>query len=59
MRKSISLADAAGMIGDGASLVIGGFMGVGSPYRMIAELVRQGRTRLIVPANVPDMVVGG
>lgn len=31
--------------------MIGGFMGVGSPHRVIAELVRQGRKDLTVIAN--------
>jgi acetate CoA/acetoacetate CoA-transferase alpha subunit len=39
------------MIPDGASLMIGGFMGVGSPHRIIDELVRQGRKDLTVIAN--------
>jgi len=39
------------MIPDGASLMIGGFMGVGSPHRMIDELVRQGKKNLTVIAN--------
>jgi len=39
------------MIPDGASLMIGGFMGVGSPKRLIDELVRQGKRNLTVIAN--------
>jgi acetate CoA/acetoacetate CoA-transferase alpha subunit len=39
------------MMPDGASLMIGGFMGVGSPHRLIGELVRQGRKDLTVIAN--------
>jgi acetate CoA/acetoacetate CoA-transferase alpha subunit len=39
------------MIPDGASILIGGFMGVGSPHRIIAEMVRQGRKSLSVIAN--------
>ena len=31
------------MIPNGASLLIGGFMGVGSPLRVIDEIVRQGK----------------
>jgi acetate CoA/acetoacetate CoA-transferase alpha subunit len=31
--------------------MIGGFMGVGSPHRIIAELVRQGRKNLTIIAN--------
>jgi acetate CoA/acetoacetate CoA-transferase alpha subunit len=51
MRKTIGLAAAVEMIPDGASLMIGGFMGVGSPHRLIGELVRQGRKNLTVIAN--------
>jgi len=51
MNKAISVARAVEMIPDGASLLIGGFMGVGSPHRIIEELVRQGRKRLMVIAN--------
>jgi acetate CoA/acetoacetate CoA-transferase alpha subunit len=51
MHKAIGLEDAAGKIRDGASLLIGGFMGVGSPHRLIGELVRQGRKNLTVIAN--------
>lgn len=39
------------MIPCGASLMIGGFMGVGSPTRLIDELLRQGKRNLTVIAN--------
>ena len=42
---------AAVMIPDGASLMIGGFMAVGTPERLIDELVRQGKRNLAVIAN--------
>ena len=51
MHKAIGLAAAVELIPDGASLMIGGFMGVGSPHRLIDELVRQGRKDLTVIAN--------
>lgn len=51
MQKAITVANAVEIIPDGASLMIGGFMGVGSPHRLIAELVRQGRKNLTVIAN--------
>lgn len=51
MHKIIGLAAAVEKIPDGASLMIGGFMGSGSPHRLIAELVRQGRRNLTVIAN--------
>ena len=49
--KATSCKSAVEMIPDGASLMIGGFMGVGSPHRIIEELVRQGRKNLTVIAN--------
>ena len=51
MNKTIGLTAAVEMIPDGASLMIGGFMGIGSPHRLIGELVRQGRKDLTVIAN--------
>jgi acetate CoA/acetoacetate CoA-transferase alpha subunit len=49
--KSVSVADAVAMIPDGASLMIGGFMAVGTPERVIDEIVRQGKRNLTVIAN--------
>jgi acetate CoA/acetoacetate CoA-transferase alpha subunit len=49
--KTVPVQDAVAMIPDGASLMIGGFMGVGTPERVIDELVRQGKRDLMVIAN--------
>ena len=49
--KTIALEDAVALIPDGASLMIGGFMAVGTPERLIDELVRQGKCNLTVIAN--------
>ena len=49
--QSISLQDAVAKIPDGASLLIGGFMGVGTPERIVDEIVRQGKRDLTVIAN--------
>ena len=49
--KTLSVEDAVARIPDGASLMIGGFMGVGTPERIVDELVRQGRRNLTVIAN--------
>jgi acetate CoA/acetoacetate CoA-transferase alpha subunit len=49
--KTVSVQDAVAMIPDGATLMIGGFMAVGSPERVIDELVRQGKRDLTVIAN--------
>jgi acetate CoA/acetoacetate CoA-transferase alpha subunit len=51
MRTSISAAAAAKLIPDGASVMIGGFMGVGSPHRIIAALVARGAKNLTIIAN--------
>lgn len=49
--KTISLSEAIAMIPDGASLMIGGFMGVGTPERVVDEIVRQKKRDLSVIAN--------
>ena len=49
--QTVSVKDAVAMIPDGATLMIGGFMGVGTPERLIDELVRQGKRDLTVIAN--------
>src|SRR5436309_774645 len=49
--RAVSLQQAVGMIQDGASVMIGGFMAVGTPERAIDEMVRQNRRDLIVIAN--------
>ena len=46
--KTIPLEQAVAMIPDGASVMIGGFMGVGTPERVVDELVRQGKRDLTV-----------
>ena len=45
------LEDVVARIPNGASLMIGGFMGVGTPERLMDELVRQGKRDLTVIAN--------
>jgi acetate CoA/acetoacetate CoA-transferase alpha subunit len=49
--KTIHLHDAVGLIPDGATLMVGGFMAVGTPERLIDEIVRQGKRGLTVIAN--------
>ena len=49
--KTVAVAEAVSLIPDGATLMIGGFMGVGTPERLIDELVRQGKRNLTVIAN--------
>jgi len=49
--KTISLEQSVAMIPDGASLMIGGFMAVGTAERVIDEIVRQNKRSLTVIAN--------
>jgi len=49
--KTITLQDAVTMIPAGATLMIGGFMGVGTPEPLVDELVRQHKEDLTVIAN--------
>jgi acetate CoA/acetoacetate CoA-transferase alpha subunit len=51
LMRTISVKDAVAMIPEGAVLMIGGFMGVGTPERLVDELVRQGKRDLTVIAN--------
>src|SRR3954463_2977467 len=51
MTKTIKVAEAVARIPDGASLMIGGFMAVGTPLRLIEEIVRQGKKDLTIIAN--------
>ena len=51
MRKVGKVSEAGAAIPDGAVLMIGGFMGAGTPPRLIDELVRQGKRELTVIAN--------
>ena len=51
MRTALSPAAAAALVPDGATVMIGGFMGVGSPHRTIAALVARGARGLTVIAN--------
>ena len=49
--QTISLEQSVEMIPDGASLMIGGFMAVGTPERVVDEIVRQNKRDLTVIAN--------
>ncbi|MDI4656027.1 CoA transferase subunit A [Xanthobacter autotrophicus] len=51
MRKAIRPEEAAELVPDGAVVLIGGFMGVGTPERMIDALVARGVKNLTVVAN--------
>jgi acetate CoA/acetoacetate CoA-transferase alpha subunit len=49
--QTLSLDQAVAKIPDGASLMIGGFMAVGTPERVVDEIVRQNKRDLTVIAN--------
>jgi acetate CoA/acetoacetate CoA-transferase alpha subunit len=49
--QTLSLQRSVAMIPDGASLIVGGFMAVGTPERLIHELVRQNKRDLTLIAN--------
>nr|WP_319383146.1 3-oxoacid CoA-transferase subunit A [uncultured Roseibium sp.] len=51
MKQAIKAAQAAELIPDGSTLLIGGFMGVGSPHRLIDAIVERGTKDLTVVAN--------
>jgi acetate CoA/acetoacetate CoA-transferase alpha subunit len=55
--RTLPIEDAVALIPDGASLMIGGFMGVGTPERLMDELVRQDKRNLTIIAN--DTAVSG
>ena len=59
--QTTTVEDAVSAIPNGASLMFGGFMGVGTPERLMDELVRQGKHDLTVIGNdtaVPGRGVG-
>jgi acetate CoA/acetoacetate CoA-transferase alpha subunit len=49
--KVVRLERAVEAMPDGASVMIGGFMGIGTPERLIDEIVRQGKRGFTVIAN--------
>jgi acetate CoA/acetoacetate CoA-transferase alpha subunit len=51
MKRALKVGAAAELVTDGAILLIGGFMGVGSPHRLIDALVARGLRGLTIVAN--------
>ena len=59
--KAVSVQEAVAMIPAGASIMVGGFMGVGTPERLLDEVVRQQKTGLSLICNdaaIPGKGVG-
>jgi acetate CoA/acetoacetate CoA-transferase alpha subunit len=59
--KRIALDESVRMIPDGATVMIGGFAGCGTPEPLMDELVRQGKRELVVIANdsaMPGVGIG-
>ena len=49
--RTLALDQVIEMVPEGASLMVGGFMGVGTPDRVLGELVRQRKGNLTIIAN--------
>src|SRR5262249_53086620 len=59
--KTIALEQAAALVPDGARVMIGGVMGVGTPQRMIRALLGRGNRGLTITANrtaMPGVGIG-
>jgi acetate CoA/acetoacetate CoA-transferase alpha subunit len=59
--QCVSLEKAIALIPDGATVMVGGFMGIGTPEHLMDELVRQGKRDLTIIANdnaLPGVGVG-
>lgn len=51
MKKFVTVKEAAAMIKDGMTVMVGGFLGVGSPIKLLEQLVENGVKDLNVIAN--------
>ena len=49
--KAVPVEEAVAMIPAGASVMVGGFMGIGTPERLLDEVVRQKKTGLTLISN--------
>jgi acetate CoA/acetoacetate CoA-transferase alpha subunit len=49
--KSVSVEEAVALIPNGASIMVGGFMGIGTPERLLEELVRQKKSGICLISN--------
>lgn len=61
MNKIIAIEEAVDKIKDGMTIMVGGFLGCGSPHRIIDELVKKGTKNLTLICNdtgFPEVGVG-
>lgn len=61
MKTAIKAVEAAELVTDGSTVLVGGFMGVGSPHRLIDALVTRGVRELTLVCNdsaMPGVGVG-
>ncbi|WP_432406807.1 acetate CoA-transferase subunit alpha [Wukongibacter sp. M2B1] len=61
MKKHVGIEEAIGHIKDGMTIMVGGFLGVGSPHKIIEALVQKGVKDLTLIVNdtcFPDSGVG-
>ncbi|WP_066505101.1 CoA transferase subunit A [Abyssisolibacter fermentans] len=61
MKKHISIEEAVSKIKDGMTVMIGGFLGIGNPHKIIDALVEKGVKNLTLISNdtaTPDIGIG-
>lgn len=59
MEKRIQLQEAINMIDDGMTIMIGGFMGIGSPHTIIEGLLESGKKNLTIICSDTSVVDKG